>query len=238
MKTLPIISMMLCFFSTNTYANKTLIFSTAEESTIQDISIQVLTEAYHKIGYDIQVRRLPNRRSLLAANRGTVDGEISRIKGINNRFGNLIRIPIAINFLEGQAFSKKTHLTIKNWNDLPKYKLLCVRGVKFVEAKLQKLNIPCHFVNLFTDAVKMLQINRYDIAIFPKINGITAIKKARIKNVKPIGKPLSQINLYHYLHSKNKSLITSLRKTLEEMNANGRITTIRQKYIEKHTLQD
>jgi len=222
------------FVSATANANEKMVFSTGEGATIQDISELVLIEAYNKIGYDIEVKRLPNARALMSSNFGKVDGEVSRVKGINKKFVNLIQIPIAINFLEGYAFSKKSSLEITNWESLRKYKLVCVRGVKFVEANLNKRSIDCHEVTLFTQAVKLLQLDRFEVAVFPRINGISAIREAKLADIKPVGKPLIKTKLYHYLHKKNKNIVTKIQTVLEEMEQSGRIAEIRAEYFKKN----
>jgi polar amino acid transport system substrate-binding protein len=226
--------MFASFFSISVNANELLAFSAPKEGVIQDISANVLIEAYRKIGYDVKVKRFPNARSLVLSNNGDVDGEVSRIKGINKKHNNLIRIPITVNFLEGYAFAKKASILVTNWESLKEYNLLCVRGIKFVEFNLAKRNINCHHVTLFSQAVKMLQLGRYDVAIFPKISGISAIKKEKVKDVQAVGKPLIKIALYHYLHKKHKNIANAITTVLTEMEKKGRIKEIRDEYIRKH----
>jgi hypothetical protein len=228
------LSIILFFVSATANADEKIVFSTGEGATIQDISELVLIEAYNKIGYDVEVKRLPNARALMSSNFGKVDGEVSRVKGINKKFVNLIQIPIAINYLEGYAFSKKSSLEITNWESLRKYKLVCVRGVKFVEANLSKRSIDCHEVTLFTQAVKLLQMDRFEAAVFPRTNGISAIREAKVMDIKPVGKPLIKTKLYHYLHKKNANMVIKIQTVLEEMEKSGRIAEIRADYIEKN----
>lgn len=226
--------MVLLLFSESVSANDKMVFSTGKEATIQNISELVLIEAYDKIGYEIEVRRLPNARALFSSNCGDVDGEVSRVKGINRDFDNLIQIPVAINFLEGYAFSKKPSLEITNWESLRDYKLVCVKGVKFVEANLKKRNIDCYEVTFFTQAVKLLQVERFDTAVFPRINGISAIRDAKVQDIQPVGRPLIKAKLYHYLHKKHAKVATTIQAVFEEMEQCGRIAEIREDYISKN----
>jgi polar amino acid transport system substrate-binding protein len=217
-------------------ASETLVFSMAEESMIQDISAQVLVEAYNKIGYKVELKRFPNARSLFIANMGEVDGEVSRIKGLNKQFVNLRRVPVAVNILEARAFSKKTDTKITNWESLRKHKLLCVRGVKFIEANLAKRNIYCEDVTSFAQAVKILQWGRSDIAVLPKINGLNAIKEEKAQDVKVVGNQLITKELFHYLHKKHINIMAEIQVVLSEMEKSGRMAQIREEYLEKHTL--
>lgn len=229
-----LIFIIILFISTTANANGKLIFSTGKEATIQNISELVLIEAYRKIGYDIKVDRIPNARCLIESNDGQYDGEVSRIKGINKKFSNLIRVPVSVNFLEGYAFSKNKDLKITSWEDLRQYKVLCVKGVKVVEKYLDKLNIVYTNVTFFTQAVKLLQDGRYDVAVLPRYNGACAIREAKITDVGPVGSPLIKIKLYHYLHKKNADIVTRIQVALVDMEKNGRIAEIRAKYMKKH----
>ena len=224
---------MLCF-SMDAVAKQTLVFSTVQDSAIQDISVKVLSEAYRKLGYHLEIMYLPNVRALETSNAGFVDGEVSRIKGINIRFINLIPVSVAINYLEGFAFSKRTDLNINNWESLRPYDLISVRVVKFVEQNLTKRSLDYADVTFFTSAVNMLQFDRSDIAILPKLSGLQAIREAKASEVIPVGKALIKAQLYHYLHVKHEKLLPKVNSVLLEMHNSGRIQEIRAEYIKKH----
>ncbi|OUR73898.1 hypothetical protein A9Q76_01895 [Arcobacter sp. 31_11_sub10_T18] len=217
--------------------NKTLIFSLGQESPIQKISFDVLKIAYKKIGYDIESKYYPFERALITSNTGEVDGELSRIKGINSKYKNLIPITIPINFIEGYAFSWNKNLSIKNWDSLKQYNNLCVIGIKFVEKNLRQRGILCDEVAGITQTLKMLEKKRYDVVVLPKINGISGLRKTSIVDVQLVGNRLIKINLYHYLHKKNKHLIKKLQAVLLEMERSGRISKIREACIKKYKLK-
>lgn len=216
--------------------NAEYIFSAPEEAAIQEISEQVLTEAYNNIGLKFSVKHFPNARSLLIANSGEIDGEVSRVEGLDKEFKYLIRIPVEINYIEGNSFVLNTNIKVSNWEDLRKYSLVCVNGIQFVRQNLQQLNINCNYVTAFSQALEMLQRGRVDIAVLPKINGVAAIKEAKATNISIIDQALIKMNLYHYLHKKNKEIIPALHSELIKMQANGRIAAIRKNYLENNGL--
>lgn len=192
-------------------AVNSLVFAISEGSRLQDISTQVLREAYQGIGYDIRILRLPNKRALLTSNLGVeVDGEVSRVEGVEARFESLIRVPVAINYIDGVAFSKRDDIAINGWDSLKPYSLVVVRGVIFVEQNLTDHKLDYHEVSLFTHAIKMLQAGRSDVAILPRVNGLDAIRSSMITDIKPRGKVLTRVALYHYLHRKNADLLPEL----------------------------
>jgi ABC-type amino acid transport substrate-binding protein len=213
------------------------IFSAPDDAAIQKVSEQVLTEAYGNIGSTFSIKFFPNARSLLIANSGELDGEISRIEGLEKKFINLVRIPVAINYIEANSFvlNSNVHITASNWEDLRKYSLVCVNGVHFITQNLEKFKIECNYVTTFPQALEVLRLGRVDIAVLPKITGV-ALLKEEANDIIMIDKPIITMNLYHYIHKKNKDIIPVLQAELIKMQASGRIESIRKHYLENNGL--
>jgi len=215
-------------------AKAPLVFSTAADAAIQEISEQVLREAYHNIGYSIRVEQHPNARSLIMSNSGKFDGELSRIAGIDKEFPNLIPVPVAINVNEGVAFTKNKDMTISDWESLRPYRLACVLGVQVIRLALIERNIDCYYVATHEQTLQMLDLGRVDIALIPKINGLCVLRRSKLSGITISGEPLKTENLYHFLHKKNTELIPMIREELLKMELSGRIIEIRKAYIKAH----
>lgn len=212
-------------------AAQALVFSTSKDGMIQEVSERVLAEAYAQIGYDIKVLGMPVARALMTSNSGKVDGELSRVKAVAKTYKNLLRVPVAINSLQGFAFAKRTDLLVTDWLSLRPYRLVCVRGVKFIEMNLAKFKVDCQYVSTFTQAINVVQSGRADIAVLPKITGMHAIRELKGTQVRAIGEPLATLDLYHYLHFKNAAIAPRLLLVLTEMQKTGRIARIRDEFI-------
>jgi hypothetical protein len=236
---LKIVYFFLCLYFLAISANgkEKFVFSTASAAPIQEISEQVLHEAYYNIGFHIRVEPVPIARSLILSNKGYFDGELSRVEGIDKEFRNLLRVPVAINFIEAYAFIKNSDFPVLDWETIHPYRLVCVNGVKFIRRKMEHTNNNCHFVTTYTQAVNLIQLGRYDIAVIPKINGMAVINKEKLVDIKKSANPLIKLNLYHYIHKKNRDIIPTLTEELIKMEVNGRILAIRQTYIEDNGLQ-
>ena len=91
------------------YANEQLIFTTAKRlPTTKRIAIQVLREAYNKIGYEIKLKYVPLVRANVSANHGVdVDGILVQAGGLNREYSDLIQVPAAVTYMEIVAFAKK-----------------------------------------------------------------------------------------------------------------------------------
>ena len=218
-------------FSAQLHASSKLVFSTAEESAIQDISVQVLREAYAEIGYELEIVRTSNARSLMLANQGRTDGEVSRVQGIENEFSNLVRVPVTVNILDVRAFSKSPAVKVVNWEGLKGYRLICVKGSKLVERNLASREIECYFVTQFAQAINMLNAGRGDIAILPEVNGLQAIKHLNLPGIGMTESSLHRAGLYHYLNIKHQGLVAKINSALQRMQARGRIKQIRAEYL-------
>ncbi|MGB1238646.1 MAG: substrate-binding periplasmic protein [Pseudomonadales bacterium] len=214
-----------------------LTLSVGEGAIIQEVSALVLRQAYAELNVDMQLKVMPNARALKAANKGQVDADVSRIKGVDAKFSNLIFIPVEINYLQAYAFTADRKLVPTSWASLAGKRVVSVLGIKFVEKSLKKHNIEATFVPSFAQAMTLVERERADIAVFPDIVGLTAIREAGTETVKMRGKPLSTLPLYHYLHKKNKDLAAPLTKILERMQQDGSILRIREQYMRDNNFE-
>lgn len=221
-----IILMATSFVSTG----NNLVFSTGVDTLEQEVSGKVIHEAYQQIALKVDILSYPNMRSLMKSNNGEVDGELARISHINQRFKNLLQVPVVINHIDGYAFSAKDNLQVSDWESLREYELVCVRGLLFVEQNLSQRNIPCYQVSTYSQAINLLKIGRFDIAVLPEITAISIIKKNNAKNVYIQGNRLIRVDLFHYLHKKNIHILPKITAVLQKMKTRGRIEEIRTEY--------
>ncbi len=64
-----------------------------------EVCIPVMKEAFRRIDIQVEFQSYPVERSLQIANYGKTHGELSRIKGIDKNYENLIQIPVPNNFV-------------------------------------------------------------------------------------------------------------------------------------------
>lgn len=226
-----IFCILLCLSLSAKLQAKELTFSVGQGAIIQEISALVLREAYSELGIAIAIKVMPNARALKAANKGQVDGDVSRIKGINKRFKHLLAIPVEINYLEAYGFSKNKNIKPRQWSDLLNYRVVSVLGIRFVEKNFKKHGIEASYVPSFAQAMTLVARERADVAVFPDIVGLTAIEKAQTPAVKMRGAPLIRLGLFHYLHQNHAELVEPLTQVLKQMAKNGRISAIREQFM-------
>ncbi|MBU6952289.1 ABC transporter substrate-binding protein [Hahella sp. HN01] len=207
-------------------------FSTFQgNDPITKISVDIMANAYQRLGLTLKVLPQPGQRSLLTADSGLIDGELFRIKGMDEIYKNLIRVPIAIVEIDIVAFSRKENsIVITGWESLTPYKVGYNRGVKVIEENL----LPPTRVepsNTVENALKMLDAGRTDIAIDGLLNGLMIINDLGLDNIVSIEPPLEVIHGYHYLHKKNLHLLKPLTEVLREMEEAGVIRSYRDKIL-------
>ncbi|OOZ38100.1 hypothetical protein BOW53_16550 [Solemya pervernicosa gill symbiont] len=213
------------------YAQQTLVFSGIEGSVNTDISLQVLEEAYQKLGITVEYRPLPGERALRTADTGRVDGEVFRIANVEKRYTNLIPVPTAINVLQGIAFSKVEQIPISGWESLKRYHLGIQIGIKFAERGTEGMQRT--LVETNEQLFKMLDAERVEVVIAAHANGLKTLSDIEIDSVHALKPAIQEYQLYHYLHKRHASLVPKLDQVLQQMQQSGRISAIRKQALLK-----
>ena len=143
----------------NAQAQPVIALTTPENAFVQAISVQVLKKAYNKLGYQVEIHKLPNVRSLLSANMGLFDGEVSRIGNLHSSYPNLNAVPTAINMINVIALGKHGSQTVNKIKDLG-HEVVCVKGVKLIEKLVEDNKIHCTFVVNINQALSMVALGR------------------------------------------------------------------------------
>lgn len=208
---------------------KPMTFSGLGNSITQELSSHIIKRAYLHIDIDTKFMFLPGDRALLHANSGVVDGEISRIKRISQKFTNLLLVPVKINSIEAGFFTKDSRIHIEKWEDLKNYRFVIVQGSKFIEKKTKKFHpfvTKSHKI-----AFDMLAANRTDIIVVSKLTGLFYLSKNLYPDIKPLNVSLIKLPLYHFIHKKNKKLLPQITKAFQDMASKGEIQKIYDSFI-------
>ncbi|MET0049132.1 MAG: transporter substrate-binding domain-containing protein [Sedimenticola sp.] len=205
-------------------AQTNMVFTAPSGSPMGLISERVLKEAYGNIGISIRVDKVPGKRALASSNSGQVDGEANRIANINEKFSNLIMIPVPVVNIKMVAFSKQETFPINGWESLKPYYIGIRRGIRISEegTKGMRRQLVDDYRTLFT----LLDLGRVEVVVTPHLVGLIEMKKSNIKDVKTLEPPLIETKLYHYLHKKHESLVPKITASLRKMEADGDIERI------------
>lgn len=212
------------------YAQQSLVFTTINNTNIyRIISEEVLRLAYQELGININSLELPADQALRYANAGDADGELYRIAGLEQKYPNLVMVPVAINHLEGSVFTKKADFVVTGWESLRPYSIGIQKGIQFAEKGTEGMQriIVSDPVQLFT----MLQADELDIIVASHLNGLLLIKRLYGPEIRFLSPPVTTCSLYHYLHRKHEKLAKRLTSVLEGMARDGTIGKIRYRIV-------
>lgn len=195
------------------------------------IIIPLLTEAFKRHGYDLDVVELPAHRSLVEANSGRVDGDLSRVSDFHsvsqNQYSNLIRIESKLMSVSISLFANKD-LILDNPNDLSGLHIGYKRGEENTRKLLTDL-YPADYI-FATDSnemsLRILAKGRLDVIVSESVAGNRIIKNnAEFKNLVEKG-DLRELHIFAFIHRKHKKLGEQIALTLEAMKQDGSFAQI------------
>lgn len=178
-------------------------------------------EAFRRVGLDFKLVTLPSERSLLAANRGEVDGEGLRVDGLGEQYPSLIKVPeryINISFV---AFSRDATISLaQGWESLKPYRVAFIQGWKMFEANAAGARV-VHRVDKPEQLFRMLDEHRVDLALYTRADGVALARTLGLSAIAPLGPALRDVDLYLYLHERHRALAPRLAQALRDMKADG-----------------
>jgi polar amino acid transport system substrate-binding protein len=145
---------------------------------------QVYQEIGKRAGVNIVIQAMPAaERSLINQNEGIDDGDVSRVKGLELQYPNLIRVPEPVMHYEMTVFSRNANFKVNGIESLLPYDAGIPNAWKILERNVVGTRSVTMLENgdqLFA----MLDKNRIDIALIEKFRGLRFVKEMGIKNVK------------------------------------------------------
>jgi polar amino acid transport system substrate-binding protein len=224
--------LLIILFTITLQSNDHFTIVKIEDTILTETSFSILKEAYSKLNIKIKTKLLPGQRALIATDYGHYDAELIRIKGIDKKYKNLIRIDVPIMNVQGVIFSKDIDIKTNSWDDLKPYKLGFLRGIVLATENTQGFDRKLLSTN--EQLYQMLDIGRLDMVFSGFLTGSYYVSKLGIKNVKVLNPPLVQTDVYHYVHKKHKTIVPKLYKILFKMKQSGRIDEIKKEMLYKY----
>lgn len=191
--------------------------TTSEKDGLLDV---VIGEAFRRIGVPYDIIKLPAERALQNVNNGIDDGDLSRIRGLEKHYPNLIRVPEKLFDMDFVAFTNSPTVVSIDPKSLAKYNIGLIRGWKILETKTEGMPYVTAVRNAET-LFSMLSKKRIEIALYSRWMGTALSKKMRITNVRVIEPPLASKEMFMYLHKKHKDLIPRLTEAIRQIKQEG-----------------
>lgn len=206
--------------------SETYHFVSIEHLAEQKIGKLLITEIYKKLNIDVTIEALPGKRASKLSSSGVKDGEIMRIFSYGSENPMQIRVPTPYYQLKTMAFIKKGNaIVINSIEDLKKYRLVKVRGVKHTD-NITKGLANVYDVNDTETMMAFINKGRADIALTSCVDGKLVLKRKGITGVIPIDKPLAVLPLFNYIHKDHKNIIAKVDAVIKEMTSSGEMDAI------------
>ncbi len=223
---LPLLPLLLCLIVvTKAYGDETLYLGTAAKPPLSNAGQTglldlVAKEAFRRVGCRIVIHQLPAERSLMNANEGIDDGELSRISGLRAIYPDLVEVPEKTMDLEFTAFSRNVKIKTMHWDTLKPYSIGFITGWKILEKNVLD---PGFLVKVKNEALlfQLLATGRADIVIYDRLEGLRVIQEMGYEDVHVLQPPLTVRSLHIYLHKKHRALVPLVNQALKEMKADG-----------------
>lgn len=207
---------------------KRLTFSAFKDSGLTIVSSRILAAVYKDLGYTVRIEELPAARALVMANDGTMDGELVRLKVVEEEFRNLIRVPVPMWESRIVIFTLNPQMKVTGWESLRGYRIGTLIGYKYMEKKLNADKIPYRSFSTFTELLRSVQQPRgREAGILDETDLLVTLNRTGIKRPRILDHTLLRYKLWHFLHKKNKPLVARVTATLKKMHKDGRIKKIR-----------
>jgi len=198
-------------------------------STQEGFLDTVVKEAFRRIGITLQTSSLPAERGLKNSNNGSIDGEMSRVKGIDKVYTNLIRVPEKIMDWEFVVFSEKVIDLSQGWKVFSGKSVSHINGWKILEKNIPNDAEVTKTSNI-DELFSLLRKKRTDYVIYEKWAGHYMLRKMPANNIGQHKSTLLVKEVFIYLHKKHKSIVSKLSKSLENMKRDGSY----QRLVNKH----
>lgn len=226
------------FVHTNIYAENILVFNvtgqpplnTSDHNGFLD---EVTREALRRVGYKLEISRLPAERGLRFINKGIIDGEMSRVKGISKIYLNLIRVEEKIMNWDFVVFSKKDIDLNDGWSALSGKYVSYMNGWKILEKNVPK-SARVTKTNNSSQLFNLLKKERTDFIIYEYWGGHEVMIEMGLKNIKNIKPALASKEMFIYLHKKHADLAPKISAALHEMKKDGSYRKIEKKYLNEN----
>lgn len=203
-------------------AERPLLTISTNNTPLDRKALQTLSEeACRRAGIDIKFVTLPSERSLVAANQGEVDGEGLRVAGLDDSYGNLVRVPeryVSISFV---AFAKDPALSVaQGWDSLKSHRVAFIHGWKMFESNAGSARV-VNKVDKPEQLFQMLEHGRIDLALYTLADGVALARKMGLQGVVALNPTLKDVDMFLYLHRRHAALVPKIAAALREMKADG-----------------
>ncbi|WP_050813958.1 substrate-binding periplasmic protein [Pseudodesulfovibrio mercurii] len=194
-------------------------------SALSENSLKVLKEAYKRLGITIEGRQMPAARSLEMAEGGLVDGEVNRIRAIEEEYPHLLRIDVPVNRLEGVVVTCNSRLEHVTMEAVRKLHLGIKIGNRYAEMLTDGMPDVVRLPREDRLMILLLE-GRLDALLVDRAWAESELAKPGMQCLRINEPPVIVVPLYHYLNNSHADLVPRITGELRAMHDSGEIDRI------------
>lgn len=180
----------------------------------------VVAEVFRRIGLKGRVEQYTaSARALINANEGIDQGVAMRVKGLENKYPNLVRIDERLIENDFVAYSNNLDFSTDSWRSLEPYVVALVNGWVIFERNLS----PTQTKTAVTEPDQMFAMlakKRVDVVLYERWQGLYRARLSGLE-VRVHEPPLASVDMYMYVHKDYAHLAPKLTQALRDIKADG-----------------
>lgn len=181
---------------------------------------QIIKEMFSGLGIEAKVTFYPSSaRGLKNANLGIDDGVGLRVKGLEKKFPNLIRIPESIITNSFVAISTKYNVVTDDWHSLDENYIAHILGWQIFQKNLTH-HKKTSKVRSNEQLFNLLAKDRVDFILHERWQAAWHAKQLNL-NINIQDPPLAKREMFAYIHNKHAPIVDKAAASLAEMKADG-----------------
>jgi polar amino acid transport system substrate-binding protein len=219
----PVIMGMLFSINTNAYSEHLFTlnntnkppYSTPENDGFVDL---IITEAFRRTGHKVKLIIQPAERGLKNANAGAIDGDVTRIEGLEKKYPNLMRVPEKLFDWYFVAFSMD-----KNNADIAQIKQSSIAYIKGWKIYEQMFCCATNITPVEDDEqlFRLFDMGRVKYVLYEKYQGYAQLQKHSIQGARVVEPALATRQMYIYLNKQHAEIIPALSQALQTLKQEG-----------------
>ncbi|WP_419799104.1 MAG: substrate-binding periplasmic protein [Terasakiella sp.] len=217
------ILLLLNFVSATGYASPFTISVEQNNVFLEALLPELLSEAK----LEAKIVTIPSRRALVELNEGRIDANGLRLRILEERYPNIIKMDEPVLHIDFIAITKRDNIIVKSWADLAPYKVAYPAGWKIFD-----VNVPTNTnvtkVNDHMQLFNLLEIDRVDVVLLSKTIANTLLKNRKDHSFLLLNPPLHSTPSYLFFHKSRQEEAHKMAVALRRLKANGLYDSLKQ----------
>ena len=177
---------------------------------------QFCRQAYHEIGYEVELKEYPVKRSYVQADLDKVDGVLIATESILMKYKNLQPVPVELARVDLVVYSITKDFVVDGPSSLKPYRIGLMRG--YFKSKALTEGMARQTVDGYKSLFGLLKIGRVDVVIALRRETERFLAaNPKFSDVKALSPPLFSAPMYHFLNKKHRDLIPRIALVMQRL---------------------